>query len=399
MSTIAKPVWRPLPNARKYIRILELLPGQDDEVIRVRFQIKKLSGFWTRYNAISYTWGDDAVLHEIAVELDGHVEPTTIQIRENLWCCLQQLRNKDEHRLLWADAICINQNDIDEKGQQVSIMGQIFHRALGVFLWLGRVDDGSDYLFKDLGISHWKQLRDLDKTKLASANTMVTAMMTAPYTRYWLRLWIVQEIVQARAIVVCYGSSMIDWDLFVGLVRDSDVYRLYPYSKDIETFRACVRTRLRWNNSFMRGLGSHVGGRLSDFAESQCSDPRDSIYALLAISTGPLRPGSLRIDYGISLLELYCRVLEIAAPYPSNSYHYHSPEAKDLMRAFRLDTTEVNAYIKARGGLHLAAKRKYLLVTTQILPWLTGLYIAFPAWLMFHIFADEDDPRRDTEGY
>jgi len=45
-------------------------------------------------------------------------------------------------RVVWIDAICINQDDLDERSSQLQIMGDIYSQAQDVVIWLGD-DDGS----------------------------------------------------------------------------------------------------------------------------------------------------------------------------------------------------------------------------------------------------------------
>lgn len=68
------------------------------------------------------------------IEVDGQRLWTT----ENLYIALQYLRSRDQDRILWIDAICINQSDLAEKNQQVLEMGKIFSHAARVMFWLGK---------------------------------------------------------------------------------------------------------------------------------------------------------------------------------------------------------------------------------------------------------------------
>ncbi|KAH7364025.1 heterokaryon incompatibility protein-domain-containing protein [Rhexocercosporidium sp. MPI-PUGE-AT-0058] len=42
---------------------------------------------------------------------------------------------------LWIDAVCIDQNNIEERGQQVSLMFEIYTKASVVIAWLGGEDE------------------------------------------------------------------------------------------------------------------------------------------------------------------------------------------------------------------------------------------------------------------
>jgi hypothetical protein len=59
-----------------------------------------------------------------------------LSITENLHSALRQLRQTENHRILWVDAVCINQSDDVEKGRQVALMGEIYKRASSVLVWL-----------------------------------------------------------------------------------------------------------------------------------------------------------------------------------------------------------------------------------------------------------------------
>ncbi|OAG06673.1 uncharacterized protein CC84DRAFT_1142628, partial [Paraphaeosphaeria sporulosa] len=84
------------------------------------------------YEALSYTWGDDSK-SACRISLDG----LPFHIRPNLRDALRRLRQPRGTRIIWIDAICIDQNSADEKSVQVPLMGKIYHRAERVIAWLG----------------------------------------------------------------------------------------------------------------------------------------------------------------------------------------------------------------------------------------------------------------------
>ena len=63
------------------------------------------------YEALSYTWGDTSRL--VIVKVDGCDFAVTI----NLESALRAFRDTDNAKVLWVDAICINQADIKEQGE------------------------------------------------------------------------------------------------------------------------------------------------------------------------------------------------------------------------------------------------------------------------------------------
>ncbi|KAG4425042.1 hypothetical protein IFR04_001812 [Cadophora malorum] len=68
---------------------------------------------------------------------DDLTRRASFSVRENLWQALFHLRVKDSNRVLWIDAICINQADEGERNHQVMQTGQSFSRASRVLAWLG----------------------------------------------------------------------------------------------------------------------------------------------------------------------------------------------------------------------------------------------------------------------
>ena len=61
-------------------------------------------------------------------------------VTDNLFNALSRLRRRFKMRILWVDRLCINQTDMDERGQQVSMMGRIYREAKCVNIWLGEPD-------------------------------------------------------------------------------------------------------------------------------------------------------------------------------------------------------------------------------------------------------------------
>lgn len=121
--------YSPLPS-EKFIRLLELYPGDADDNINCTLRQTELENA-PKYEAISYAWGDPA--NKIDVICDGKI----IMVTQNLKAALLRFKLKDRSRIVWADAICINQNDNVEKGSQVKLMKGIYGNATRVCVWLG----------------------------------------------------------------------------------------------------------------------------------------------------------------------------------------------------------------------------------------------------------------------
>jgi predicted AAA+ superfamily ATPase len=113
------------------IRLLTILRGARGSLIRSSLAVASLDDD-LHYEALSYTWGDPTVERAINVN-----ENHSLKVTANLETALQYLRCPDKERVLWIDAICINQDDNAEKSNQVQLMSGIIGRALNVlFGWV-----------------------------------------------------------------------------------------------------------------------------------------------------------------------------------------------------------------------------------------------------------------------
>ena len=99
----------------RLIRLVELLPGQRDDEIRTRLSIVDLEQN-PQYEAISYVWGD--ARDKVSIICQGH----EFWVTRNLYNAFLRVRLADRTRVLWADAICIDQNSITERSHHVAFM-------------------------------------------------------------------------------------------------------------------------------------------------------------------------------------------------------------------------------------------------------------------------------------
>lgn len=124
------------PLAASEIRLLHLQPGKYCDTIACVLSHHSLDE--PKYDALSYVWGDPSVRFDILI--NGY--PFTVG--RNLYYALKYLRSEEIEIVLWADAICINQNDTDEKNTQVPMMADIYRTAHNVRCWVGRSFEDDD---------------------------------------------------------------------------------------------------------------------------------------------------------------------------------------------------------------------------------------------------------------
>ncbi|KAK3986131.1 heterokaryon incompatibility protein-domain-containing protein, partial [Cladorrhinum sp. PSN332] len=83
------------------------------------------------FEALSYVWGDPTPVKLVLV--DG----VSTKVPRNLGIILPYLTSRLFSCPIWIDALCINQEDHREKGEQIALMGRIFSQAQHVLSWLG----------------------------------------------------------------------------------------------------------------------------------------------------------------------------------------------------------------------------------------------------------------------
>ena len=119
------------------IRIFSLYPSASFHAeLHGQLEIKSQTAVDARYEAISYTWGVESAPEDLV--LNGQ----HFHIGLNLRDALRRLRLPRRSRRLWIDAVCINQDDNDEKTAQIAVMGAIYSKARRTIIWLG--EDSAD---------------------------------------------------------------------------------------------------------------------------------------------------------------------------------------------------------------------------------------------------------------
>lgn len=194
LATIDGPrfIYSPLDPKVDGIRLVVLEPSLD-HFSTVKCSLRHVTfGERPKYEALSYTWGDQETQGEISIQ--GQV----FRVGRNLLEALKFLRDPEKERVIWIDAICINQEDIQEKNRQITIMPYIYTRAQVVLVWLGVPTAsllanicGSDRpSLKQMKESIQDCWSNLFGKVFADHKGMLKAMHRVAY---WNRLWIIQE--------------------------------------------------------------------------------------------------------------------------------------------------------------------------------------------------------------
>jgi hypothetical protein len=125
-----------LDSVQEEIRMLHLECGSGSSLPQCTLhRVSLRSDPPPKYEALSYTWGDENDRREIAV--NGYIVDVTV----NLYSALRRLRLENETRVLWIDALCINQTDLDERSQQVQLMRNIYTLCDRTVIWVGETPE------------------------------------------------------------------------------------------------------------------------------------------------------------------------------------------------------------------------------------------------------------------
>lgn len=137
--------YRPLDSENVEFRLLLLQAGKGDEPVKcqlVHASLKDGTQDRPPYETISYCWGDAS--EKGAIFLDG----LEMVVPLSSATVLRRMRKPEEDRTVWIDAICINQDDVDERGKQVALMKEIYSKTAQNLIWLGEGnDEATEYCF------------------------------------------------------------------------------------------------------------------------------------------------------------------------------------------------------------------------------------------------------------
>ncbi|KAL3426540.1 HET domain-containing protein [Phlyctema vagabunda] len=214
--------YRPIDEKSNDIRLLRLHSRRSGEIPSCEIFHASLDGE-VGFKALSYTWGD-ASLRGV-VKVDGQA----IAVTRNLSEALGDIRGMQSDKIVWVDALCIDQANIRERSHQVRKMGRIYQEAKCVDVWLGRpsraLNNGADGGY--LETLKWIHDMIIRKSEFEDNTSVVSEMLRTPegqlkwldllaicHMPYWNRLWIVQEFCLAAQLEVYHGEDSIDWKIF-----------------------------------------------------------------------------------------------------------------------------------------------------------------------------------------
>lgn len=284
------------PVSKGDIRLLMLHPGQEDTPLRaVVYRCPLLLA--NSFQAISYTWGNAELSHSLWTP-EG-----SIKITASLYSTMRCLRHEKQPLVLWADIVCINQSDKEEKSEQIRLLPQVYQRATCVLVCLGDDSKGDNAMetlmqvrvndaLATLGEEWPKDLAQMPpswkKRGIPPPDDAIWADIGALFERPWFeRVWIIQEVVVATSVRVVCGKWMIDWNDLLAVIeiitRESQASSTHRFSKARPTWRrfsTLARLREREAKHDRRPLLE----LLEDFRDSKSSIDHDRFFCLLGLA-------------------------------------------------------------------------------------------------------------------
>ncbi len=315
------------PPTAGWFRLLILEPSSDPQYrISCRLSHAPIRGV-QNYEALSYTCGTDTAVAPILID------DLVALVRYNLFQALKHLRSSTEQRVLWIDALCIDQSNIDERESQVSQMTQIYSNARGVVVWLQESDEYTDSAMDCLAeITPQAKLLEENATSPQKLYNVWVDLFSSLHARsdsdkvflglcillrapWWSRVWTLQEIVLAREATIQVGHKNISWEcleiasklctahqVHTHLQRPAEwsagYKTLHSYLPSLLVKADTIRNMRQQERKNKRPLSQMVELSLSRHA----SDPRDKIYGVLGLVENGCKPS---ISYQANCVEVY----------------------------------------------------------------------------------------------
>lgn len=321
--------YQPLDSNRNEIRLISVFHGEPSSTLHahlfhVSLDIDSANNEPPAYDALSYCWSDVTGIREAGqgsgilrriqdfifppqhthAPLQGYIDidGKLLSLAPNLEAALRRLRSPTEDLIIWIDAICINQDKISERNEQVRKMRHIYGAAKTVRVWLGESYGESAVAFELLRI-HSRHLDSVGEGPIVPQETWQFECLLSLWRRpYWERVWVIQEIASAKVVNVHCGEDVIEWQHIckasLALAAITSELLFYRYNfQDIATIaQGGPQTLKRLGNGQLQVSSKPLSHDLLDLLLDNCSkkatDPKDKVYALLGMSTA-------RADHGM----------------------------------------------------------------------------------------------------
>lgn len=336
------------PLGQGQLRILKLFPGEFDDPLWGRLDHCRFDPPHTlpTYEALSYAWGNQdnpetltLVGNSLVSLANLTLRPDTtditrehsLHIGQNLASALRDLRSTSETRIIWCDAVCINQQDLPERAVQVERMEDIFRHADRVVVWLAPDNDHLSHAMRmldDIGC-HIELDAKNNPGMIEGMDDIMRDDYLVPFSIYdwqcvvdlislpWFsRVWVRQEISLANnSATIASGRHQLLWSKFSSAMYYLEVKLKWDEIAVKADQRPSMTTVARnvWNLFDSKSYPHNSWAIIKKMDGCQCTDPRDRIYSIIGLQ----HDLDIHIDYGKPVKEVY-------ADWALGYYKYHS---------------------------------------------------------------------------
>lgn len=281
-------------NDIRVIRIHPPTPGSEDTIM-CDFQRTSLLDP-CEYFPLSYAWGTTTDTTETI-----YVNDNPFSITPNLLAALYKLRDHGTWiSKVWVDAICINQANHSERGQQVMLMGQIYSKAKHLIIWLGELEGEHPLISKGQmrAFMNFHEGRASDEKR----NQILETNNKMRQRSYFTRRWVIQEVLSCPGphTILIGDFRLLATNVGTVLQDESQPLEFVPanhLSPASILGSEKIKDREVQNRSLFRNL--------FDFASKRCSDERDVVYALRSISKDVRY---VKVDYTKDATSVYTKL-------------------------------------------------------------------------------------------
>ncbi|KAK1758175.1 heterokaryon incompatibility protein-domain-containing protein [Echria macrotheca] len=319
-----------------HIRLLSIAPGGFSDEVDCDLHQEDIR-YLPSYTAISYTWSDDS--GDRSKKKSVFLNSRLVAVTTSCELALRRARSNRERTKVWIDAICINQNDNEEKNHQVQLMAQIYARAASVLIYIGEEAGNSSELMRrlqtglDLGLADLRVdignssefMRGLQSGLDLGVDDLRVDVVQLLSRQYFWRIWVLQEVALARRARLICGEESIPWADFATRLREPVEFGSVAMDAFLETRDAAdswprdlkpdqmgdIPLVLSFIKPTLRDIGELP--RLLDLSTfCRATEPRDKVYALLGLVGGTDGYGFLP-DYDADLETVYVRTAVLIA--------------------------------------------------------------------------------------
>ncbi|KAK1523913.1 HET domain-containing protein [Colletotrichum costaricense] len=258
------------------------------------------------YTALSYVWGTSERACRIRL-VDGGGREHLFAITASLDDALRDLRDPTRVRRVWADALCIDQDNVDERNAQVRLMGQIYSTAHSTVIHLGHLTPDVTEVF-----SVPRDFAPEPGTDNGESTAVAAIGEGGPWSllsKTWFeRVWVFQELVLSRDPWVQCGSRRIRWREFCAFFLGAAGKGSSPRAQnDEERRRVLADMNASWASQSRLPLHRAIKARRGLGA----TNPADFVYATFGIISdlGTVEQ-YLQIDYNMSVGRTFGKVAQ-----------------------------------------------------------------------------------------